>query len=62
MKPPDDSSRDAANGLETCPGNGQDREVDSRSLLGPDDKLIIHHEGRRYVLRRTRLGKLILTT
>ncbi|MDT8893886.1 hemin uptake protein HemP [Halomonas sp. I1] len=37
------------------------RSIDSDSLLGREGRLIIHHEGRRYVLRRTRLGKLILT-
>lgn len=35
--------------------------VDSASLLGPGDELLIRHEGRIYRLRRTRLGKLILT-
>ncbi|WP_083235794.1 hemin uptake protein HemP [Halomonas caseinilytica] len=38
------------------------KAIDSQALLGRDGRLIIHHEGRRYVLRRTRLGKLILTT
>ncbi|MFM9268957.1 hemin uptake protein HemP [Halomonas elongata] len=37
------------------------KAIDSQTLLGRDGRLIIHHEGRRYVLRRTRLGKLILT-
>ncbi|MGP9590912.1 MULTISPECIES: hemin uptake protein HemP [unclassified Halomonas] len=36
------------------------REVDSRELLGSSGQLIIHHEQRRYVLRRTKSGKLIL--
>ena len=35
--------------------------VDSAALLGPGDELLIRHEGRIYRLRRTRLGKLILT-
>lgn len=36
------------------------REVDSRQLLGNSGQLIIHHEQRRYILRRTKSGKLIL--
>lgn len=36
------------------------REVDSRDLLSSSGQLIIHHEQRRYVLRRTKSGKLIL--
>lgn len=36
------------------------QEVDSRELLGTTGQLIIHHEQRRYVLRRTKSGKLIL--
>ncbi|NAO94638.1 MULTISPECIES: hemin uptake protein HemP [unclassified Halomonas] len=36
------------------------REVNSRELLGNSDQLVIHHEQRRYVLRRTKSGKLIL--
>lgn len=36
------------------------REVDSRELLSSSGQLIIHHEQRRYVLRRTKNGKLIL--
>lgn len=35
-------------------------EVDSKELLGSSGQLVIHHEGRRYVLRRTKSGKLIL--
>lgn len=36
------------------------REVDSQELLGNSGQLVIHHEQRRYVLRRTKSGKLIL--
>ncbi|WP_386080589.1 hemin uptake protein HemP [Vreelandella sp. F11] len=36
------------------------REVDSSELLGSSGQLVIHHEQRRYVLRRTKSGKLIL--
>jgi hemin uptake protein HemP len=40
----------------------QDKKiVDSAALLGPGGELAILHEGRVYRLRRTRLGKLILT-
>ena len=35
--------------------------VESDRLLGPGGELRIRHEGRIYTLRRTRLGKLILT-
>ncbi|SDN96013.1 hemin uptake protein HemP [Vreelandella arcis] len=37
------------------------QEVDSHDLLGDAGQLVIHHEQRRYVLRRTKSGKLILT-
>jgi hemin uptake protein HemP len=37
------------------------RRVSSRTLLGGDSSLVIDHEGVSYVLRATRLGKLILT-
>ncbi len=35
--------------------------VESRDLLSEQGELLITHEGRLYRLRRTRLGKLILT-
>lgn len=35
--------------------------ISSRALLGRSSSLIIDHEGVSYVLRATRLGKLILT-
>ncbi|WP_249977012.1 hemin uptake protein HemP [Vreelandella olivaria] len=41
--------------------NTAPREVESQALLGQDGQLVIHHEQRRYVLRRTKSGKLILT-
>lgn len=63
MNPLDGSLRGKTPGHEArSKGREQSREVDSRDLLGPNDELVIHHEGRRYMLRRTRLGKLILTT
>lgn len=63
MRPPDGSPYGMAPGhAARSDGREQCREVDSRDLLGPNDELVIHHEGRRYTLRRTRLGKLILTT
>jgi len=37
------------------------RVLQSSSLLGPDDEVVIRHNGRDYRLRRTRLDKLILT-
>jgi len=35
--------------------------VESQALLGNRQELLIRHGGRIYRLRRTRLGKLILT-
>lgn len=46
----------SAEGLPIAP-----REVTSQALLDPSGQLVIHHEQRRYVLRRTKSGKLILT-
>jgi hemin uptake protein HemP len=40
---------------------GRERIVESRELLGGQGEVLIRHEGRLYRLRRTRLGKLILT-
>lgn len=37
------------------------QRISSRSLLGQASSLVIDHEGVSYVLRATRLGKLILT-
>lgn len=37
------------------------KHISSRVLLGQNNSLVIDHEGARYVLRATRLGKLILT-
>lgn len=37
------------------------KRISSRALLGQANSLVIDHEGVRYVLRATRLGKLILT-
>jgi hemin uptake protein HemP len=43
------------------PGRAAPRMLDSAELLGPQGEVLIRHEGRIYRLRRTRLGKLILT-
>jgi hemin uptake protein HemP len=37
------------------------RVLDSAELLGEQGEVLIRHDGRIYRLRRTRLGKLILT-
>ena len=42
------------------PGDGI-VHVRSESLLGENGRLVIVHDGEEYLLRRTRLGKLILT-
>ena len=34
---------------------------DSAALFADSDEVVIRHAGREYRLRRTRLGKLILT-
>jgi hemin uptake protein HemP len=39
----------------------QARRISSRTLLGESTSLVIDHEGVAYILRATRLGKLILT-
>jgi len=49
---PTDAPRAAAN---------RARRVSSRDLLGDTAELEIDHEGQLYRLRRTSLGKLILT-
>ncbi len=41
--------------------SGAVRRVSSRVLLGESQSLVIDHEGVSYILRATRLGKLILT-
>ncbi|MEC9851166.1 hemin uptake protein HemP, partial [Escherichia marmotae] len=37
------------------------RRIASQTLLGPDGKLIIDHDGQEYLLRKTQAGKLLLT-
>jgi len=37
------------------------KAIDSRSLLGSLDEIVIRHMGAEYRLRQTRQGKLILT-
>ncbi|HEY1846102.1 MAG TPA: hemin uptake protein HemP [Buttiauxella sp.] len=37
------------------------RQIDSKSLLGSDGRVVIVHEGQQYLLRQTQAGKLILT-
>lgn len=37
------------------------RQVDSKTLLGTDGRVVIVHDGQQYVLRQTQAGKLILT-
>ncbi|ATF93091.1 Hemin uptake protein [Cedecea neteri] len=37
------------------------RQVDSKTLLGVDGRVVIVHEGQQYLLRQTQAGKLILT-
>ncbi len=37
------------------------RQIDSKALLGSDGRVVIVHEGQRYLLSQTQAGKLILT-
>lgn len=37
------------------------RQIDSKTLLGPDGRIVIVHDGQYYLLRQTQAGKLILT-
>ncbi len=36
-------------------------QIDSNMLLGPRNRMLIRHGDKRYLLRQTRRGKLILT-
>ncbi|UAN42783.1 MULTISPECIES: hemin uptake protein HemP [unclassified Enterobacter] len=38
-----------------------ERRIDSKTLLGDEGRVIIEHDGQRYLLRQTHAGKLILT-
>lgn len=38
-----------------------DRQISSRTLLGAEGRVVIEHDGQRYLLRQTHAGKLILT-
>lgn len=40
---------------------GGDRQIKSETLLGPEGRVIIEHDGQHYLLRQTHAGKLILT-
>lgn len=40
---------------------GWGRVISSESLLGKDKSVVIVHDGQRYLLSITKLGKLILT-
>jgi hemin uptake protein HemP len=43
------------------PAAGPRRRIDSQALLGAAEEIEIGHRGQIYRLRRTALGKLILT-
>lgn len=38
-----------------------DRLITSQALLGEQRRIVIEHNGQRYLLRETHAGKLILT-
>jgi hemin uptake protein HemP len=50
-----------APGPGVAPRTRGEKVVESRDLLDGHNEVVILHEGRLYRLRRTRLGKLILT-
>lgn len=41
--------------------NPDDRRITSQALLGEQRRVVIEHNGQRYLLRETHAGKLILT-
>lgn len=41
--------------------NDTERRISSQTLLGPQGKVIIDHDGQEYLLRKTNAGKLLLT-
>lgn len=41
--------------------NPNDRHITSQALLGEQRRVVIEHNGQRYLLRETHAGKLILT-
>lgn len=43
------------------PARPRTREIEARSILSDDREVVILHNDQRYVLRLTRLNKLILT-
>ncbi|NDO80902.1 hemin uptake protein hemP [Citrobacter sp. NCU1] len=43
------------------PLNDTERRISSQTLLGPQGKVIIDHDGQEYLLRKTHAGKLLLT-
>lgn len=59
MKPEPPAER--LDGNREADGPGRPRRVESRSLFGDAQVVLIEHDGETYALRRTRLGKLILT-
>ena len=57
---PDADARDTAQ-TSTSAGDSTTRIVKSEDLLGGRSQLAIRHNDAIYVLRQTKLGKLILT-
>ncbi|ESS56744.1 hemin uptake protein HemP [Kosakonia cowanii] len=41
--------------------HADDRHITSQALLGEQRRIVIEHNGQRYLLRETHAGKLILT-
>ena len=58
LKPDDLPAPPAGGGAAPMPARPR---LDSRALFGDAAVVLIDHEGETYALRRTRLGKLILT-
>ena len=58
---PNETRGDRSSNAATRAPGGESRQVSSRDLLGGGKELVIVHDGRRYYLRVTQNGKLILT-
>jgi hemin uptake protein HemP len=58
-KPPPPKETEAPAPTGRAPGNPN--RIASQALFGDASLVLIEHEGETYSLRRTRLGKLILT-
>ncbi|WP_297117703.1 hemin uptake protein HemP [Enterobacter sp. ECC-175] len=61
MSPTDNAAATKAKNHTAPSPAPDDRRIDSKTLLGEAGRVIIEHDGQRYLLRQTHAGKLILT-